>query len=68
MLLLFLVARALLIDEWGLKIFAADGGENNHVYYDVDWSLPSALIVGSEATGLAKEIREAQLKGEVGSS
>lgn len=41
---------------WGCAAFAADaGGEVAHD--EVDWSAPSALIVGSEAHGLSDAVR-----------
>ncbi|CAM9537477.1 unnamed protein product, partial [Heterosigma akashiwo] len=39
-----------------MKIYAADGYQEKK-YYDIDWKQPSALIVGSEASGLHPDIR-----------
>mmetsp|Transcript_37340 Transcript_37340/g.64443 ORF Transcript_37340/g.64443 Transcript_37340/m.64443 type:complete len:84 (+) Transcript_37340:829-1080(+) len=35
-------------------------------YYDVDWSRPSALVVGAEAAGLSGEVRSAVASGAIG--
>ena len=41
---------------WGVVPLAADAaGESAH--FEVDWSPPSALVVGSEAHGLSPEVR-----------
>jgi len=47
-----------------LKLYAADGGESVR-YFDVDWTVPCALIVGSEANGLGQDIREDLSKGDI---
>ena len=42
---------------WGLVSYAADAG-GAVAHDDVDWSAPSALVVGSEAHGLSAAVRE----------
>jgi 23S rRNA (guanosine2251-2'-O)-methyltransferase len=52
------IARALeelkSANVWTIGL-AADGGED---YTDVDWTLPSALVLGAEGTGLRRLVRE----------
>jgi len=42
--------------RWGCRIVAADSGATID-HSSVDWARPSALVVGSEAHGLAEEVR-----------
>ncbi len=46
------IARALA----GWRVLLADP-QGNTPYYDVDWNLPSVLIIGSEAQGASREAR-----------
>ena len=52
------IARALeelkSANVWTIGL-AGDGGES---YTDVDWTLPSALVLGAEGTGLRRLVRE----------
>lgn len=41
----------------GLGAWVADSAEGGRVYTSVDWRLPSAVIVGSEAAGPGRSIR-----------
>ena len=41
--------------EWGCAIRAADAGGTS-AHYDCDWRDASALVVGSEAHGISREV------------
>ena len=44
------------LSTWGVSPLAADAG-GSMAHYEVDWSKPSALVVGSEAHGLSEAVR-----------
>ncbi|KAG5186178.1 tRNA/rRNA methyltransferase [Tribonema minus] len=46
-----------LLQARGLALYAADGGAAT-AHWEVPWSKPSALVVGSEAEGLSQAARE----------
>jgi TrmH family RNA methyltransferase len=41
----------------GLNAWVADAAEGGRVYTSVDWRSPSAVIIGSEASGAGASIR-----------
>lgn len=45
------------LGRWGCSVRAADAA-GTAAHYELDWSVPSALVVGSEAHGLSAEVRE----------
>ena len=44
------------LEEWGCSIVAADAGPGGVAHYALDWRQPRALVLGSEAHGVADEI------------
>ena len=57
------IARLALVEEasqqlesWGCSIVAADAGPGGVAHFALDWSQPRALVLGSEAHGVAEEI------------
>ena len=47
---------AALLDAWGCQLHGADAS-GKMAHWDIDWCVPSALVVGSEAHGLSEECR-----------
>ena len=46
------------LTEWGCRVCAAEGGKQGAVpYYEMDWTRPTALVIGSEARGAGIEAR-----------
>ena len=44
------------LEEWGCSIVAADAGPGGVAHFALDWRQPRALVLGSEAHGVAHEI------------
>jgi len=44
------------LEEWGCSIVAADAGPGGVAHFALDWRQPRALVLGSEAHGVADEI------------
>lgn len=44
------------LGEWGCSIVAADAGPGGVAHFALDWRQPRALVLGSEAHGVADEI------------
>lgn len=44
------------LESWGCSIVAADAGPGGVAHFALDWSQPRALVLGSEAHGVAEEI------------
>ncbi len=45
------------VDRLNMRVCVADGGEASVDYSKVDWTIPSVLVVGSEAKGPSEEAR-----------
>ena len=52
------IARALEELEGRQRLDRRSRGEASDVYTDVDWTLPSALVLGAEGSGLRRLVRE----------
>lgn len=53
------------LERAGLRACAADGSAGACAHYDVDWTAPAAVLVGSEGAGLSADVREDVRAGTV---